>query len=208
VKALDLFCGIGGASSGLAAAGFQVSGVDISYMPEYPYALHVGDALSLTPEYLAKFDLIWASPPCQAYSVATAPHRALGKKYPDLIKPTRALLEASGRPYIIENVLSAPIRRDLLLCGSMFQLPIIRHRKFEIKGFNFDLPFHKSHHTLRLNYPIIAGNGQGKGQCSIKKWQEFLGIPWATSRRGLANAIPPAYSKYIATEFLSRCFDG
>ncbi len=68
LRVLDLFCCAGGASRGLHLAGFQPNGVDIEPQPEYPYPMTVQSVLSLTPEDLRAYDLIWASPPCQAFT--------------------------------------------------------------------------------------------------------------------------------------------
>src|SRR3990167_28936 len=135
LRALDLFCGAGGATKGLQQAGFHVTGVDIKFQPRYCGDMFVqADALN-PPFNLSDFDFIWASPPCQAYSQLTPrEHRA---KHPDLIEPTRKMLVNSGRPFVIENVPSAKYKLDnpMMLCGSMFGLKIQRHRFFEMYGF-------------------------------------------------------------------------
>lgn len=68
MKALDLFCCAGGASDGLARAGFQVLGIDLEDQPEYPHTFFKSDALNVTVDFLRGFDLVWASPPCQAFT--------------------------------------------------------------------------------------------------------------------------------------------
>ena len=89
----------------------------------------MGDALTV-PFDLWEFDLIWASPPCQAYSAGTAASRR--GNHPRLIGLTRRLL--AGHPLtVIENVMRSPLRPDLVLDGPMFGLDRIeRRRKFEL----------------------------------------------------------------------------
>lgn len=105
-RLLDLFCGAGGCSAGYDRAGFDVTGVDVVPQPRYPFAFHQGDALEYVAAHGHEYDAIHASPPCQSYT----PLRALSpdKEYPDLVAVTRAALEATGRPWVIENVPGAP----------------------------------------------------------------------------------------------------
>jgi len=134
-----LFCGAGGASKGLLNAGFKrVVGIDKVAQPEYfdPDNLKIFDAIAFLKDIdMSSFDFVWASPPCQAYSCGTLGVRNKGKKYPALIPIVRKLLLKTGKPFVIENVPGAPLRKDLILCGEMFGLKVIRHRYFEINNF-------------------------------------------------------------------------
>jgi len=134
-RLLDLFCGAGGCGVGYSRAGFDVVGVDASPMPRYPFEFHQADALEFLAAHGHEFDVIHASPPCQFYSALR--HMPNAKKdHPDLVVPTRELLKASGKPYVIENVPGAPLIRPTMLCGTMFGLgtgnaDLRRHRIFE-----------------------------------------------------------------------------
>lgn len=142
-RALDLFCKAGGATRGLMAAGFHVTGVDIEPQPRYCGDAFVqADAMTFP---LKGFDFIWASPPCQGY---TALRHAPGAKgtAPKLIGDIRARLSSLSIPWVIENVTEA--RLDMInpvaLCGTMFGLGIPgyelqRHRLFE-SNFGWRVP--------------------------------------------------------------------
>jgi DNA (cytosine-5)-methyltransferase 1 len=207
VKALDLFCCAGGVSKGLNQAGFEVTGVDIESQPEYPYKFIQADATKLSLDFLRQFDFIWASPPCQLFSTAYTMNISQGKgKAVNLIPQTRKLLEESGVPFVIENIPRAPLRKDLMLCGTMFDLGVFRHRVFEA-SFKIKQPIHPKH-----NGKIGEGKYYCITQCgwdyakiqkwNLKEWQKAMGIFHITKRKSLAEAIPPDYALYIAKCFL------
>lgn len=198
--ALDLYCCQGGASYGLDAAGFQVVGIDIVPQPNYPFPFIRADAITTLP---AGFDFVWASPPCQAHTLA---QRIQGRDHPDLIEPTRAMLRASGIPYVIENVVGAPLDNPIMLCGSMFGLQTYRHRLFEC-SFAIDPPHHPDHTApiRKMGRPVregemmhIVGNFSG-----VQKARDIMGAQWM-NRDGLREAIPPAFAKYIGQAALSQ----
>lgn len=198
--ALDLYCCQGGASAGLDAAGFQVVGVDIAPQPNYPFPFIRADAITALP---AGFDFIWASPPCQAHSLA---QRIQKNDHPDLIEPTRAMLTASGIPYCIENVVGAPLIDPIMLCGSMFNLRTYRHRLFEC-SFPIEAPKHPAHAApvtkmgrppREGEYMHIVGNFSGVDHA---RW--IMGTQWM-NRDGLREAIPPAFAKFIGRAALAH----
>lgn len=193
-KALDLFCCAGGASMGLWRAGFDVVGVDIAPQPHYPFPFIQADAMSMS---LCGFDFIWASPPCQAYTLA---QRIQDNAHPDLIEPTRKMLKASGAgAWAIENVVGAPLLDPVTLCGTMFGLRVYRHRLFET-SFPMAQPEHPEHIApLRKmgrppapgDFMHVVGNFSGVAQA-----REAMGIDWMM-RDELREAIPPAYAEYV-----------
>lgn len=200
MKALDLFCGAGGASMGLSWAGYNVTGIDIHHQPHYPFDFIHGDALKAD---LSGFDLIWASPPCQAF---TAYKRRPGHVKPrdNLIPQTRELLKSSGAKWIIENIPGAPLVDPVQLCGSSFGLDVRRHRIFET---NFLVLAPGCDHSWQTPRFPPASNRKNK-RCTVEVgvWRipievqrKAMGISWMTLAE-LSQAIPPAYSEYIAKE--------
>ena len=209
VRLLDLFCCAGGAAVGYQRAGFEVVGVDIEPQPNYPCDFIQADALKLETDFLREFDALHASPPCQSYS-DLAKRNGNGHEWPRLIDPVRDLLDAAGRPWVIENVEGAPLRDPVLLCGTMFPgLRVIRHRLFET---NFPLP--QPAHISYVGHPLChtvdkrkAHFGKtdewedyvsvnGGGNCSVAAARDAMGIDWMTKRE-INEAIPPSYTEYI-----------
>lgn len=215
MKVLDLFCGVGGAGKGYEDAGLEVTGVDIAFQPDYPYFAIESDALEYVRMLGARirmFDLIHASPPCQASSALTkgTNRETRSQHHVDLIGPTRELLDSTGVPYVLENVQGAKMRRDMTLCGEMFGLGVIRHRYFELGGWKAHAPAHKPHrgrvsgwrHGTFYPGPYVAVYGDGGGKGSVEDWQAAMEIDWTINRKSIAEAIPPAYTRHIGAEFL------
>lgn len=220
-RLLDLFCGAGGASMGYSRAGFEVVGVDLHPMPRYPFEFHQADAMTYP---LEGFDVIHASPPCQAFSdMKSMPNT---KAHADLLTPTRARLMAWGGPYVIENVEGAPMVNYITLCGTAFGLGtgnayLRRHRRFEVQPpFLFVPPCahgprgsavigvyggHGRDRRRRPKYVGVSVNAGGESrngqEFSTEERKEAMGIDWMTGNE-LSQSIPPAYTEYIGKQLL------
>lgn len=200
---------------GYHRAGFDVVGVDINPQPHYPFEFIQADALTYP---LDGFVAIHASPPCQGYSphVSSASSEWAGTKgrdEPRLTEPVRDRLGASGLPYVIENVVGAPLRGPTLLCGTMFALPIPRHRLFEtsFRIAPFDVPRHRDCRGVAKRYAEVAGwdprdmtvTGKGRHAGTKERWAEIMGWPdYQGTQHGLREAIPPAYTEWIGAQLL------
>jgi len=225
VKLLDLFCGAGGAAMGYHRAGFDdITGVDIKPMPRYPFKFIQGDALEYLAAHGAEYDVIHASPPCQAFSDLR--HMWNAREYPNLIPLTRALLQSFGKPYVIENVEGAPLDGAIVLCGTMFKLGVEkqnaelwRHRQFEISPQILLTPIcnhrvasrvigvYGGHGRDRRRVVTVVGHTGGKSkrdgtqQFTVDERREAMGIDWMTGAE-LSQAIPPAYTEWIGKQLL------
>lgn len=210
---LDLFSGAGGAARGYQQAGFCVLGVDIVPQPRYAGCRFIqADALKYP---LDDFDVIHASPPCQAYTRARHLQLCRKKNHPELIPPIQERLKASGKYYVIENVPGAPLHNPFMLCGTMFGLRV------EIQGILYELRRHRlfesnimiltpqCHHKL----PVIGiyGHGESKPMRDKRGFQistveirrTVMDMPWA-SRDEIAEAIPPAYTEFIGKQIIEK----
>ena len=218
-RLLDLFCGAGGAAMGYHRAGFDVVGVDNRPQPRYPFAFHQADAMTFP---LDGFDAIHASPPCQAYS--STRNLPNVKEHPKLIDQTRDRLTAAHVPWVMENVVGAPLAAHIVLCGTMFGLSdgpweLRRHRIFETSGLFVLTPpcSHSRPLTMglygnwqgrnRSRAMSVCGHGSNGGargwQASLALAKRLMGIDWMNGAE-ITQAIPPAYTEHIGAMLLDH----
>jgi DNA (cytosine-5)-methyltransferase 1 len=210
---------------GYSRAGFDPYGIDNKPQKHYPFPFLCMDALEALDRlikgegltfsngetlYLRDFSAIHASPPCQGYYYATKDDSkwvsySRGKQTPKLINEIRERLKSTNKPYVIENVRGASkeLNGQILLCGTMFGLPITRHRIFDCSVFFF-LPSH-NHNNISikyanehgLNYRDMSVTGKGRNSGCLDTWKTIMGIDWKISQSEIVEAIPPAYTKFI-----------
>lgn len=232
-RLLDLFAGAGGSAMGYHRAGFEVVGVDITAQPHYPFrviehedAISVLEWLTTDPGWrtidadgefltLTDFAAIHASPPCPVHSSLNGWSGETTS--PNFIPETRELLRATGLPYVIENVVGAPLESPVKLCGASFGLGVEidgkwrelrRHRLFET---NFPLMASPCYHT---GPPVIVVGGSIGRKVfdprrkaiapTFEQAREAMGMPWAKTRQEVVNAIPPAYTEHVAGFLLTH----
>ena len=224
---------------GYAEAGFDVIGVDIKPQPNYPFLFVQADAMwemdmvnggagladmPLNGEFLtfSSFDVIHASPPCQAYIQR---NKNLETKHPKLIEPMRTKLDRwlsqvayhyPGKPvaYVIENVLQEVLVEPVMLCGTFFGLSLRRHRYFEVSPpLLMSTPCNHWGTVAADNFAAVYAYG-GKGHrhgAGVRDaapapakvtWEEAMGIDWMTKTE-LSQAIPPAYTRYIGRQLMA-----
>lgn len=239
-KILDLFCCAGGAAKGYADAGFDVYGVDKDRQRNYPFAFHQGDVLDVMACLLAgkkvafthrdgrvellglgDFHAIHSSPPCQFGSELT-PEHARGR-HVNLIPQTRALLRATGLPYVIENVrrVREHLIRPVSLFGTMFGMHVVdsRGRKFVLSRerlFESSFPLFAPPDPGHGGFPVAGvygahlrvrgkgfrtGKGTGRtidlpGEDRQALAKTLMQMPWATMTE-ISEAIPPPMTEYI-----------
>lgn len=205
VRLLDLFCCAGGAGEGYRLAGFSVLGVDNRPQPKNPHQFVLADALEYLEAHGHEYDAIHASPPCQAYTKAGKQWRKEGREYPDMISATREALERTGKPWVIENVPGAPLRNPVMLNGSTFGIRVHRPRYFET-SFDLAQPEVQPMTPVKMGRPIREGDiVQPVGHFSgVRYAAKEMGLPWM-GQSELAQAIPPAYTKYVGQTLMRLC---
>ena len=197
-------------------AGYEVVGIDHRPQKRYVGERFIQADAMAPPVDLSAFDLIWASPPCERYTMVWRGRPERREGYPDLIEATRSMLRRSRVRFVIENVPGAPLRADCVLEGAMFDLPLVRKRLFEVEGFTVPFALSQQHRGTTRNgdLAMVAGHGGAmKGwtrpnwndpatrarlaaRNSADGWREALGIDWM-SRAEMSKAIPPAYAEFI-----------
>ena len=217
MRLLDLFCGAGGCSVGYHRAGFDVVGVDIEHHPDYPYEFIQADAMAvlLDREFLDTFDVVHASPPCQAST--TMSNRWRGKEtaaddHVNLIPEVQWQLETWGGTWVIENVAGA--RKDMpdavTYSGGAFGLGVTRPRLF-LSNVPLVPPA-----NVKVDNPVgVYGVLDGRrlftrkdgtiqrAARSIEEGGTAMGIDWMTWD-DLREAIPPAYTEHIGRQLLAQ----
>lgn len=198
-RALDLFAGAGGATRGLQLAGYHVTGVDIRPQPNYcgdEFICRDALDMGLGPH----FDLVWASPPCQAFTAyKRRPNHVAHRE--NLIPRVREWLRRADVTWVIENVEGAPLKDPFTLCGSMFGLDVRRHRIFET---SFPVLAPDCRHDLQTpRFPPATNRTNKRSTVEVGVWriplevqQKAMGIDWMTLEE-LSQAIPPAYGEFI-----------
>jgi DNA (cytosine-5)-methyltransferase 1 len=207
-RLLDLFCGQGGASHGYALAGFDVVGVDIDPQPRYPYEFHRADAMTYP---LDGFDVLAGSPPCNDHSSLSSLVGAQGTGW--LLQATIDRFRATGRPYVVENVAGADMPGALTLCGTEFGLHTFRegrrymlrrHRQFASNVFLMGAGGCTCGALASAMGVYGHGGGRGGGRgvtARAVERAELLDVDWMTVQ-GQAQAIPPAYTRFIGEQLL------
>ena len=201
---------------GYHRAGFDVVGVDIEPQPRYPFEFYQGDALAFVAERGHEFDAIHASPPCQAHTTMSNRWRGAGGKadeWLNLIPATRERLEATGRPWVLENVpgAKAHMLAPIVLHGGMFGLRVHRPRLFdssvlllipEARQVTNPLGIYGKHHDGRFLFRRTDGTEQ-RAPKTLAEAQDAMGMPWA-DWNGCREAIPPAYTEFIGRQLLDH----
>ena len=213
MKLLDLFCGAGGAAVGYHRAGFtDITGIDIKPQPRYPYKFIQADALEYLREHGKEYDVIHASPVCKGYSQLSGLWQ--DREYPDDISVLRELLIATGKPYVIENVVGAPLKDYVMLCGSMFGLRVYRHRLFECNPPILISPGACNHwakasgNNATINGKRVTPNLADFDILTITGHDFILsdariamGIDWMQQSE-ISQAVPPVYTEWVGKQMM------
>ena len=216
-RILDLFCCEGGAGMGYHRAGFEVVGVDIAPQPRYPFAFHQADAIAylaglIESGEIRQFDAIHASPPCQEYSTLKSRKT---RQYPDLLAPMRQMLIASGLPWIMENVATAPMHQGVMICGTALGWNVRRHRLFDSSHLLYP-PGLCRHHLDNVNIyghacwtyrpdpsNVRADTGKARTyRVKLAEGRRAFDVPWM-SQQGASECIPPAYTEWLGSQLLA-----
>lgn len=220
---LDLASCAGGTVGGWQRVGATVTAVDLDAkaLAQNPAEHRVtGDGLAYLREHGHRFDLVHMSWPCQRWAA-----NGLRMDWPDLITPARRIVREIGVPYVMENVPRAPLMDPFVLCGTMFDLTTVdddgtllhlqRHRSFETGGW-FPGPLPEHRHLKGVQWAGAYGGARrnkveartirhgGYVPKNLDVIRALLGTPWIKTERYLFEAIPPAYTEFIARRFLAQ----
>ena len=122
-----------------------------------------------------------------------------------MIALVREALVLIGKPWVIENVPGAPLRNPILLNGSVFGIRVHRPRHFETSFFMLQPDVPKMT-PVKMGRPVKEGDIiQPVGHFSGARYAAIeMCLPWMRQKE-LAQAIPPAYTKYIGEALMRVC---
>lgn len=199
----DFYCGRGGVGRALTSFDFHPIGADIEpYHDDYPGAFIQADvsdpdALPLTESP----DLLWLSPPCQAYSkLSKSRYDDPTEHYPtfDDLNVREVITRLDPTHYVIENVVT---------CEAL-DTPV------KLNGRGFDLPFHMER-WFETSFPVPdqRGTPQGAGDQSDipiggcrgrddqanrkERLANAKGVPADWDETHVIAAIPRQYVQYL-----------
>ena len=142
--------------------------------------------------------------------------------------PTREALDATGLPYVIENVVGAPLLSPLMLCGTEFgmvapdvdgvPLKLVRHRLFESNIPLMGAGGCQHDRTIQTATVYGAGGGwtpahrdnperRGGYIPATSVIQDLLGIDWMTKHE-MSQVVPPVMTEFIGRQLLSHISTG
>lgn len=203
--ALIVYSGQGGEAAGYVRAGWDVLCTDINPQPRCPFPFTQMPALEAIERYGRSSQLVAGGPVCKAYSKTA---RIWDAGHPTQIPETREAMEATGKPYVIENVEDArpELKDPIRLCGASFGLRTYRHRLFESNVTLWE-PAHLDHiwPLAKMGRPIRDGEFyQAVGNFSgVELVRADMGVPWM-NRDGINQCIPPAYSEFVGRQIITQ----
>lgn len=200
---LDLYCSAGGVSLALDELNINHVGVDIQdYGDKYTGEFLQADASMLdglikvleNEGYPTEYDLVWASPPCLAYTPLSHVNASRydwdetpKERYPTIPElNVRRVCNALGEEYIIENVSH---------CDDLWN-PI------EVNGHAFDLGI-EARHKFETSFEVYSAIDKGETTIQFGKHNErnklakVKDVPEDWTLEEINSAIPKPYVQYL-----------
>lgn len=218
MKVLDLFCGAGGVSLGFHREGFEIIAVDSwhwaceSYKYNFPdHELIRSRIEDLNGNFTSReVDVVWASPPCQTFSLA---NRARSVDTTLLDQTWKLIDELKPLFWLVENVRGAPYSGTMYNAMD-FGVPQMRWRKI---GGSYREPRKDPYQGNDWVYCVMAsewkGSSSSKGasrslgrQLTISEMRHYQSFPIDFVVKGhlreryvlLGNAVPPLFAQAFA----------
>jgi len=193
----DLYCGHGGVGLALDGLDIEYIGVDIMDRSEtYPGEFVQADASQ--PPLDAGADVVWASPPCTAYSSLSPSYygsrEAALRECPTIPElRVREIADRLGAEYVIENVPGATREGHLdtgcRVNGLAFGKPYDLERHFET---SFAVP-----DALDTGDPSVKIQTRDDDDQSAADLAQAKNVPLSWGKQGVRSAIPRCYVNWI-----------